>query len=48
VVIRQFLAARLIDYLLGSSLIPVVLGGGIRRFECGISEQSLVLERVET
>jgi dihydrofolate reductase len=43
VVIRQFLAARLIDDLT-LSVIPVLLGSGIPLFATGASEQALVLE----
>jgi len=42
-VIRQFLAANLIDDLT-LSIIPILLGDGIRLFEGGIGEHRLVLE----
>jgi len=42
-VIRQFLAAGLIDDLT-LSIVPMVLGGGIRLFAGGEGEQALVLD----
>ncbi len=42
-VIRQFLAAGLVDQLT-LSLVPVLLGGGIRLFDAGAAELPLVLE----
>lgn len=47
VVIQQFLAAGLIDDLT-ISIIPVVLGDGIRLFANGLPERALVLEGTET
>jgi len=40
--IRQFLAAGLIDELT-ISIVPIVLGDGVRLFEGGAPEQRLVL-----
>jgi dihydrofolate reductase len=42
-VIRQFLAANLIDDLT-LSIIPILLGDGLRLFDAGIGEHRLVLE----
>ena len=46
-VIRQFLAARLIDDLT-ISVVPIVLGGGIRLFAGDEGEHALVLEGSES
>ena len=46
-VIRQFLAARLVDDLT-LSIVPVVLGEGISLFSGGLPEQKLVLEEARS